>query len=114
MPFGGRRGANIALIVELFAAGLTGGAWSADAPAFNDGDRCPGVGMCVIAVDPERTHAGGAGFPAHTARLIEILGADQSVHIPGLEKRDAWSLAQQDGLTVHPDTWARVQAAAAS
>ena len=34
LTFGGARGANIALMVEVFAAGLTGANWSLDAPDF--------------------------------------------------------------------------------
>src|SRR5215211_3075396 len=37
LTFGGSRGANVALIVELLAAGLTGANWSLDAPSFTSG-----------------------------------------------------------------------------
>ncbi|TIT45351.1 MAG: Ldh family oxidoreductase, partial [Mesorhizobium sp.] len=37
LAFGGQRGANIALMVEVLAAGLSGANWSLDAPWFTDG-----------------------------------------------------------------------------
>ena len=39
LAFGGSRGANIALMVEVLAAGLSGANWSLDAPSFTDGTR---------------------------------------------------------------------------
>lgn len=50
---GGSRGANIALMIEFFAAGLTGANWSMDAPSFATGSECPSVGLFVVAIKPE-------------------------------------------------------------
>ena len=52
LPFGGRRGANIALMVELLSAGMSGGSWSIDAPTFDHGSRSPRAGLTVIAMVP--------------------------------------------------------------
>ncbi len=52
LAFGGARGANIALMVEVMAAGLAGANWALDAPAFTSGDRSPGAGLLVIAITP--------------------------------------------------------------
>src|SRR5271155_6131474 len=49
---GGARGANIALMVEVLAAGLAGANWALDAPSFTKGDRSPGAGPLVIAIAP--------------------------------------------------------------
>ncbi len=51
-PFGGYKGANIALIVELLAAGLSGSSWSMDGADFLTGDRSPDTGMTIIAIAP--------------------------------------------------------------
>src|SRR3546814_8093250 len=61
LPFGGARGANIALMVELLAAGLTGANWSKDAPPFNKGSASPGAGLFILAIKP------AAGFPRRLA-----------------------------------------------
>ena len=52
LAFGGARGANIALMVEVMAAGLAGANWALDAPSFTSGDRSPGAGLLVIAITP--------------------------------------------------------------
>jgi (2R)-3-sulfolactate dehydrogenase (NADP+) len=79
LAFGGARGANIALIVEVMAAGLAGANWALDAPSFLSGDRSPGAGLLVIAITPALL------APDFQQRLrlqldrLEKLG----VHIPG-------------------------------
>jgi (2R)-3-sulfolactate dehydrogenase (NADP+) len=79
LAFGGARGANIALMVEVMAAGLAGANWALDAPSFLSGDRSPGVGLLVIAITPALL------APDFQQRLrlqldrLEKLG----VHIPG-------------------------------
>jgi (2R)-3-sulfolactate dehydrogenase (NADP+) len=85
LPFGGARGANIALMIEVMAAGLTGANWSLDAPDFSRGDRSPGAGLLVIAIAPRLLDASFAGrLDAHLQKL-EHLG----VHVPGRTKAQA-------------------------
>lgn len=79
LAFGGARGANIALIVEVLAAGLTGANWSLDAPSFADGTDSPGVGLLVIALSPTLL---APDLPARLALQVERLAA-HGVHIPG-------------------------------
>ena len=54
LPFGGRKGGNVALFVEMLSAGLSGGNWSLDVPDFRSGDTAPAVGLTVIAIMPGR------------------------------------------------------------
>lgn len=79
LAFGGTRGANIALMTEVLAAGLTGANWSLDAPAFADGSRSPGVGLFVVGLKPDVL------APDFSARLASQLArlAAKGVHIPG-------------------------------
>lgn len=80
LPFGGRKGANIALMVEMMAAGLAGGFWSADMPDFQSGSRTLDASLTVIAIhpgaEPDEVQARGAAF-------IDRLQA-AGVHVPGL------------------------------
>ncbi|SAL70032.1 malate/L-lactate dehydrogenase [Caballeronia arvi] len=76
LAFGGARGANIALMVEVLAAGLTGANWSLDAPSFVQGGQSPSVGLCVVAWDA------AAGFGTRLQTHIERL-AQCGMHIPG-------------------------------
>jgi (2R)-3-sulfolactate dehydrogenase (NADP+) len=83
LTFGGLRGANIALMVEVLAAGLTGANWSLDAPSFIDGADTPGVGLFVVAIAPKLL------APDFTRRLefqLARLGG-MGVYIPGRRDR---------------------------
>lgn len=79
LPFGGARGANIALMVEVMAAGLTGANWSLEAPDFNRGDRSPGAGLLVIAVAPRLFDASFVLRLETHLQKLEHLG----VYVPG-------------------------------
>ncbi|HEX5907168.1 MAG TPA: Ldh family oxidoreductase [Propionibacteriaceae bacterium] len=51
LPFGGVKGSNLALVIELLSV-LSGAAFSMDAPDFASGNQPPRVGMFLIALDP--------------------------------------------------------------
>lgn len=96
LAYGGSRGANMALMVELMAAGLSGANWSIDAPAFHHGNACPGVGQLVIALDPARF--AGDGFEPRLRTYLTRLQTDFDVHLPGQRKYEAREKAAQQGL----------------
>jgi hypothetical protein len=75
----GARGANIALVVEVSAAGLAGDNWALDAPSFTRGDRSPGAGLLVIAIASTLL---ALDFPKRFALHLDRL-AKLGVHIPG-------------------------------
>ena len=79
LAFGGARGANIALMVEVMAAGLAGANWALDAPSFISGDRSPGAGLLVIAIMPSLL---APDFPQRLRLQLDRL-AGLGVHIPG-------------------------------
>ena len=79
LAFGGARGANIALMVEVMAAGLTGANWALDAPSFTTGSRPPGSGLLVIAIAPALL---APDFPNRLRVQLDRL-AKLGVHIPG-------------------------------
>ncbi len=79
LAFGGARGANVALMVEVLAAGLTGANWSLDAPPFDRGGRSPGAGLLVAAIAPRLI---APDFPKRLRLQLERL-AGLGVHIPG-------------------------------
>jgi (2R)-3-sulfolactate dehydrogenase (NADP+) len=79
LAFGGARGANIALMVEVMAAGLAGANWALDAPSFTSGDRSPGTGLLVIAITPALL---APDFPQRLRLQLDRL-AQLGVHIPG-------------------------------
>lgn len=68
LPFGGYKGANVALLVEILSAGLSKASWSLDAPPFASGDRCPDAGLTVIALCPLEPSL-GSRVALHLRRL---------------------------------------------
>lgn len=95
LPFGGVRGANIALMVELLSAGLSGANWSLDAGDFRSGDQSPAVGLTVIAVAAPPDSA--ARVAAHMRRLQGL-----DVHVPG--KRSSNPPAKDDDSVAVDET----------
>ena len=79
LAFGGARGANIALMVETLAAGLTGANWSLDAPGFDAGAASPGAGLFVAAFNPQ---ALAPDLPRRLADQLDRLAA-LGAHAPG-------------------------------
>jgi (2R)-3-sulfolactate dehydrogenase (NADP+) len=79
LPFGGHKGANMAIMAEVLA-GLAGGNWSVDAPSFLEGERSPGIGMFILVIDPtfrERS------FPRRLRLHLERLQRNYGVRLPG-------------------------------
>jgi delta1-piperideine-2-carboxylate reductase len=82
LPFGGIKGANIAMMVELMAAGMTGSPFSFE--AHDDDPHWFGPtrhGEFIIAIDPEML--GGDG--EHNEQLFERLVMDGG-RIPGSKR----------------------------
>jgi len=94
LPFGGAKGSNIAMMIEMLTV-LSGGSFSDEAAPFDEGSESPRLGLFVLALDPD---AFGPGYAArveahlcsvaashgvdfarrHAARETAVL--DQSVH----------------------------------
>lgn len=84
LPFGGYKGANIALLVEFLSAGLSGAAWSTDAGDFRTGDQSPHAGMTIIAIAPAiADHSFAQRSALHIHRLEE-----HGLRIPGRRKSE--------------------------
>lgn len=98
LPFGGARGGNVALMVEVLAAGLAGANWSLDAPSFLEGDRNPGIGLYVQALDPDALL--GGGFAERLADYLARIEGQYGAHIPGRSRAAKAAAARHDGLTI--------------
>ena len=96
LAFGGSRGANIALMVEVLSAGLSGGNWSLDAPSFTKGSESPGAGLFVLAIDPA---VFGADFAKRMRAQLSRL-AGYGVHIPGMGKPGVRERSTRDGIEI--------------
>lgn len=104
LPFGGYKGANLALMVEVLVAGLTGARWSMDTGDFQHGPTPPGSGMMVIAIAPRLCDP---DFSARLAAQLDRLVL-QGVHIPG-SNAPAGPAAADDPVAVAPEVLAALR-----
>lgn len=110
IAFGGNRGANLALMVEVLAAGLAGANWSLDAPRFDNGTESPGAGLFVLAIEPKLLDA---DFEQRMASQLDRLRLTYGVHIPGRSGSEAAKRATAGGLTLPTDVVQRISEFAA-
>ena len=100
LPAGGQKGANMALLIEILAAALTGSNLSIQASGFGDtAGGPPGVGQFMLAIDPARFHA--ARFADGLAELIGAYDA-AGLRLPGRPRR--W----QEDIEVDDPLWQQV------
>lgn len=109
LAFGGARGGNVALMVEVMAGGLASANWSLDAPSILEGGLNTGSGLTVIAIDPD---AVDKDFAKRLAAQLTRLSGDFGVHIPGRAKAEARAKAELGGLELDPALEKRLREAA--
>lgn len=101
LPFGGHKGSAIALMVELLAAGLTGGNFAFEASqqylaGKNDGGPS-NTGELVIAIDPGR-FGDRARFLDRIEHLFQRLAEQEGVRLPGDRRYAARVLNPHTGI----------------
>lgn len=99
VPMGGYKGANQALVVEVFAAVLAQATLSIDASSFatNDGGP-PRTGQMFIALDPGSF--AGAGFSQQIGRLLGAIAAQDGTRLPGDGRLAARARNAKEGVAV--------------
>lgn len=106
LPAGGQKGANVALLVEILAAALTGSHLSIQASGLSDNrGGPPGLGQFLLAVDP-----GNFAADRFAESLTSLAAAYEQagVRLPG--RACKW----QDHVEVDADLWRRVNALVAA
>lgn len=98
VPSGGAKGTALALMVELLAAGLTGGRFAAEATSFLDAaGEPPGTGQLLVAIDGDGLFAGA---PKRFAQLAESIEAQAGARLPGARRLGLRARAVAEGLDV--------------
>lgn len=98
-PAGGAKGAALALMVEVLAAGLTGAHFSHEASSlFDDKGVPPALGHFIIAMDPTAT--AGEGFGARLAALATEMAREEGVRLPGRRGRSLRRTALETGIHI--------------
>jgi (2R)-3-sulfolactate dehydrogenase (NADP+) len=99
LPLGEAKGAALALMVEILAAALTGANFAAEASSFfDDQGPPPGVGQCLIAIDP-----GPFSDGRFLDRLEVLLGAiedEPGARLPGARRLALRRKAAAEGIEV--------------
>ncbi|MBV1777647.1 Ldh family oxidoreductase [Paeniglutamicibacter sp. ABSL32-1] len=104
LTFGGSKGANIAMMVEILAT-ASGASWSLDAPSYLEGETSPAVGLFILAIKPELLNAEfGSRLAAHLGRLH----TEHGVHVPGSRQIETREQARDNGLTLDKDIHERL------
>ena len=98
-PIGEAKGATLALMVELLAAGIVGANYAYEASSFFDGDGPPpGVGQLIIAIDPRRV--GRHDVLARLAEMAARIDAESGARIPGRSRQALRRQAEMHGIAV--------------
>lgn len=110
LPFGGRKGSNLALMVEILST-LSGAKWSVDAPPFTSGSDSPEVGMFVLGM---ATSSFGENATQRLSEHMDRLKNEYHAYIPGLRKREDTATLDLTELLVDSAALAAVRAVAES
>lgn len=106
LPFGGYKGAGLAMMVEELAGVLSGAALLKDIHAWNTDPAHGGnVGHCFIAIDPRRI-VPGLDIQAQNEKMIEQIRARkkapgvQRIYFPGEIEQECETRAKQEGIAL--------------
>ncbi len=109
LPFGGYKGGAIAMMVEILAAGLTGGDTSLEAETGYAGHGGPSpAGHLIIAMDPKRF--GQDRFLERIEGLFQEMLADEGVRLPGDRRLANRARTPKDGVAVPKPLYDQVRA----
>jgi (2R)-3-sulfolactate dehydrogenase (NADP+) len=109
LPIGGAKGGALALMIEIFAAAITGSAFGWEASSFfDDQGGPPNMGHVLIAIDPGRLSAGA--FDARLATLLEAMAAEPGARLPGTRRLANRKRAAAEGVAIPPALHAEIRA----
>ena len=97
LPMGAAKGAALALMVEILAAGLTGANFGYQASSFLDANGPPpGVGQLFVVIDPAAF--GGGDMLSRVEALLGTMLAEEGVRLPGDRRLAERARRRSDGI----------------
>ena len=97
IPLGDAKGAALALVVELLAAGLAGANYAQEASSFLDAKGPPpGTGQLMLAFDPKAL----GGSPERFAVLAGMIERQAGARLSGARRLKLRELARREGVTI--------------
>lgn len=110
LPFGGHKGAAIAMMVELLAGSLIGDVLSFEASENDKPDGGPSSGgEFMIAIDP--TRCGNTGSLAHAETLFERILGQQGTRLPSERRYRSRQHTPEAGIEIVPSLFEELQIA---
>jgi LDH2 family malate/lactate/ureidoglycolate dehydrogenase len=113
LPFGGYKGAAIALMIELLAGALIGEVFSFEASALDNQDGGPPVGgEFMLAIDPARCIGAGGQQQqlAHAEQLFAQISTQAGARLPSARRYAARQRTPVTGITIPLALYEELQA----
>lgn len=110
LPAGGQKGFGMGLMVEIFAAALSGGNLGLEASPFSGPKGGPpGTGQFFIGIDPAAF--AGDGFHAAMMRLTGAITAQDGARLPGARRAANRLRVESEGVQLDAALMDRIKAA---
>ncbi|KPB77891.1 Ldh family oxidoreductase [Pseudomonas cannabina] len=111
LPFGGHKGSALSMMVELLAAGLTGGNFSFEFDwSKHPGAQTPWTGQLVIVIDPDK--GSGQPFAQRSEELVRQLHGAGQQRLPGERRYSERARSIAQGIAIAQHDFERLQALA--
>ena len=112
VPFGGHKGSAISLMVELLAAGLSGGNFSSEFDwSTHPGAETPRTGQIIIGIDPS-CGGQGRGLSSRASVLMKMLSDAGFDARPGLRRHRLCLERREHGIPLKTSQLTRLRALA--
>ena len=95
LPFGGHKGASIAIMVEILAAALTGSMLGCQDTSIDASASTSKGGQFLLLIDPERS---GNAFAARVETLMDAVLAAGATRLPGDRRYRHRAMSEKDGV----------------
>ncbi|RMP39084.1 Malate/L-lactate family dehydrogenase [Pseudomonas amygdali pv. lachrymans] len=108
LPFGGHKGSALSMMVELLAAGLTGGNFSFEFDwSKHPGARTPWTGQLLIVIDPDK--GSGQHFALRSEELVRQLHGAGQERLPGDRRYSERARSMAHGIDIAEADLERLQ-----
>ena len=100
LPFGGAKGAAIALMIELLSSALVGANFAFEANSFLDANgNPPNVGQILIMIDPA-SFVTKLSYVSRVGEMMKAIRDQENTYIPGSNRFLLREKAKKEGLNV--------------
>ncbi|WP_109512290.1 Ldh family oxidoreductase [Pseudomonas ovata] len=107
LPFGGHKGSALSMMVELLAAGITGGNFSFEFDwSQHPGAKTPWTGQLLIVIDPDR--GSGQAFAERSETLVRQLHGVGQARMPGDRRYVERARSLREGVEMADAEWAQL------